>query len=243
MDKKESGKKLDQFLAGKGFYIVLLLCAAIIGVSAWSLVSGGTKEAAGDMDTKLEDSSAVSGDYGDDSDYEAVEPTISEDEPAAAEPEDPPATAQTGTWTQGDVWTASASEYVSPLEGKVVRAYSMDELQYDKTMADWRTHDGIDIAAKDGTTVMAIHSGKVDSVTEDDMYGVTVVINQGGGVKTTYSNLRSSPAVKVGDSVSAGDLIGYIGATAICESAEEPHLHLTMNQDGKSLDPAQYIPA
>lgn len=244
MDKKESGKKLDKFLAGKGFYIVLLLCAAVIGVSAWSLVAGGTKEAIGNKeDTTLENSGAVSGDYSDaDSDYENVTPAVNETEPVIAEPEEPPKTAETGTWTQGDVWTASASTYVAPFKGKTVRAYSMDKLQYDETMADWRTHDGIDIAAGDGTKVAAVHAGKVESVKQDDMYGVTVVIDQGNGVKTTYANLRNAPAVKAGDTVSAGDLVGYIGTSAICESGEGPHLHLAMSQNGKSIDPAQYVP-
>ena len=41
MDSKKSfGKKLEHFIEGRGFYIVLVLCAAIIGVSAWSLLSG-----------------------------------------------------------------------------------------------------------------------------------------------------------------------------------------------------------
>ena len=108
MDSKGSGKKLDKFLAGKGFYIVLLLCAAVIGVSGWSLIAGGATEGAGDTNTTMEDSGVVAGDYGED-DYEPVEPAISETTPAPAEPENPPDTAETGTWTQGDVWTASAS--------------------------------------------------------------------------------------------------------------------------------------
>lgn len=203
----------------------------------------GTKEAVGNTDTALENSGAVTGDYSDaSSNYEDVAPAASETAPVIQEPEDPPKTAQTGTWTQGDAWTASASTYVAPLKGKTIRAYSMDKLQYDKTMADWRTHDGIDIAADDGAKVAAAHAGKVESVTQDDMYGVTVIIDQGNGVKTTYANLRNAPAVKVGNTVSAGSLVGYIGASAICESAEGPHLHLAMSQNGKSIDPAQYIP-
>ena len=241
MDSKGSGKKLDKFLAGKGFYIVLLLCAAVIGVSGWSLIAGGATEGAGDTNTTMEDSGVVAGDYGED-DYEPVEPAISEATPAPAEPENPPDTAETGTWTQGDVWTASASPYVAPLEGETIRAYSMDKLAYDETMADWRTHDGIDIAAADGTAVKAVHAGTVESVGEDDLYGVVVVIDQGNGVKTTYADLRSTPAVKTGDTVAAGDVIGYLGNTAICETAEGPHLHLSMTQDGKSIDPATVIP-
>jgi murein DD-endopeptidase MepM/ murein hydrolase activator NlpD len=238
MDNNQSGKKLDKFLAGKGFYIVLFLCAAIIGVSAWSLVSSPGADAPADADTALEQSGAVSGDY----DYEPVQPAVASETPVQTEPEDPPETAQTSIYTQGEAWNGSEGDYKAPLDGEIQRAYSMKALGYDKTMADWRTHDGIDIAAKDGTAVKAAHSGKVESAEQDDMYGVTVVIDQGGGVKTTYANLRSQPAVKAGDQVAAGDVIGYIGQTAICESAQEPHVHIAMSVNGESVDPGEYIP-
>ena len=150
-------------------------------------------------------------------------------------------------WAIGTGKTATAEEAQEVCEGiraQIRRLYgarparaisilyggSMDKLAYDETMADWRTHDGIDIAAADGTAVKAVHAGKVESVGEDDLYGVVVVIDQGNGVKTTYADLRSTPAVKTGDTVAAGDVIGYLGNTAICETAEGPHLHLSMKK-------------
>jgi len=243
MEKKGSGKKLDVFLAGKGFYIVLFLCAAIIGISAWSLASGRTVKEAANNDTKLEDSGAVSGDYGN-TDSEPAAPVINEDaEPAATEtPEDPPATAQTGTFKQGQVWSEAAAVYKSPLEGEIQRAYSMDKLQYDKTMADWRTHDGIDIACQKGAAVKAAHAGTVKSIARDDIYGTAVTVDQSGGMTAVYANLMATPAVKTGQQVSAGDIIGYVGDTAIGESAQAAHLHFSMAQDGKSVDPCEYIP-
>lgn len=240
MDNKERSGGLDRFLAGKGFYIVLFLCAAIIGISVWSLSAGGAGKAAGETDTKLSDSGAVSGDYG--GDFEAAEPVISSEAPQTPEPENPPAAAKTGTWKQGDAWYGDNAKYAAALDGETIRAYSTDTLSYDATMSDWRTHDGIDVAAADGTAVKAVHAGKVESVGKDDMYGVSVVVDQGGGVKTTYANLRESPAVQAGDTVSAGDVIGYIGSTAICEAAEAPHVHISMSKDGRSMDPATCIP-
>ena len=47
-EKKATGNRVEAFFAGKGFYIVLLLCVAVIGVSAWSMLSGGTLEDGGD---------------------------------------------------------------------------------------------------------------------------------------------------------------------------------------------------
>ena len=47
------------------------------------------------------------------------------------------------------------ASYVWPVYGQIERPYAMTELVYDKTMADWRTHDGIDIESTLGTQVLA----------------------------------------------------------------------------------------
>lgn len=96
---------------------------------------------------------------------------------------------------------------VEPLRGEVLTAFSIEELIYSPTMGDWRTHDGIDIAAKAGTTVLAASSGTVRSVTDDTLMGTTVVLEHEGGYETTYANLQSKPTVETGDSVSAGQII------------------------------------
>ena len=58
---------------------------------------------------------------------------------------------------------------VSPLNGQVVEAFSVDQLVYSETLGDWRTHDGVDIAAAQGTSVLAASSGTVVSVTDDPL--------------------------------------------------------------------------
>ena len=113
---------------------------------------------------------------------------------------------------------------------------------YDTTMGDWRTHDGVDIAAALGTHVMAGADGTVTDVYDDPLYGTTVVISHGGGYETVYSNLAATPTVEIGDKVSAGDTIGAVGTTAICEAGEVYHLHFAMSCDGASLDPRNTSP-
>jgi len=233
MENKSSGKGLESFLAGKGFYIVLFLCAVIIGISAWSLASGGSVKKAEDADIRLEDGGAAAGDY---DDSLPAEPAVNADD-STAPIEEPPETAETGTFRQGEVFDAAASVYASPLEGKIQRAYSADKLQYDETMADWRTHEGVDIACEKGAAVKAAHAGTVKSVYKDDLYGITVLVTQSDGLTCSYSNLTATPAVKAGDTVSAGTVIGYVGDTVICERAQEPHLHFAMSQNGKSVNP------
>ncbi len=57
-----------------------------------------------------------------------------------------------------------------------------------------------------------------------------------------YANLAAVPTVNVGDSVTAGSVIGSVGDTASFEGSEEPHLHLSMTINGETADPTEYLP-
>ena len=139
------------------------------------------------------------------------------------------------------VVAAAPSLVVSPLNGEVIAAFSVDALTYNSTLEDWRVHDGVDIAAPAGTEVLAAASGTVQEVRQDDLLGTTVVLRHAGDEQTTYANLQSKPPVKKGDAVTAGQVIGAVGATALAESAEEPHLHFSVSRDGDAVDPETYL--
>lgn len=129
---------------------------------------------------------------------------------------------------------------VSPLKGQVLTAFSVDQLVYNPTLEDWRIHDGLDIAAEEGTSVLAASSGTVLSVKDDALMGTTVTLEHDGGYQTTYASLQAGPAVKAGDSVSAGQIIGAVG-TAPVEAARGPHLHFSVEKDGDAVDPEEYL--
>ena len=124
--------------------------------------------------------------------------------------------------------------------GDVLTAFSMEELVYSPTLGDWRTHNGVDIAAQQGTTVLAASAGAVLSVTDDPLMGTTVVLEHDNGYQTTYANLQAKPNVEAGDPVSAGQIIGAVGTTAAAESGQ-PHLHFAVTKDGKAVDPNEYL--
>ncbi len=107
---------------------------------------------------------------------------------------------------------------------------------------DWRVHDGVDIAADLGTQVRAPAGGTVSDFYTDDLMGTTVVILHADGVMSTCSNLAAPVAVEIGDTVLTGDIIGTVGRTAIAESEEASHIHLSMTKDGVSVDPLEYLP-
>ena len=132
-------------------------------------------------------------------------------------------------------------QVVSPLDGTTVTVFSMTELLYDTTMADWRTHDGIDVQAEEGAAVKTAAGGTVQSVTDDELMGTTVVIDHEGGYSTRYSSLQKDVPVTVGQQVVAGEVIGRVGTTSAAESQMGPHLHFSVSRDGAVIDPRDYV--
>lgn len=128
-----------------------------------------------------------------------------------------------------------------PVRGAVTKDYSGDELVYSETMQDWRTHDGIDIYAEEGTEVLAAADGIVEAVSDNGMLGRTVIVLHDGGLRTIYSNLAETDEVAVGDEVKTGAKIGRVGATAAAESAEKPHLHFEVSLNEKTVNPHDYL--
>ncbi len=132
-------------------------------------------------------------------------------------------------------------QVVSPLDGTTVTVFSMTELMYDDTMADWRTHNGLDIQAGEGDAVKTAAAGTVSHIVHDELMGVTVTIDHAGGYTTTYSSLQEGVPVLAGQEVAAGDIIGHVGTTAAAESSMGPHLHFSVSRDGLLIDPAEYV--
>ena len=131
-------------------------------------------------------------------------------------------------------------QVISPLDGTTVTVFSMSELLYDETMADWRTHEGLDIQAAEGDAVKTAAAGEVISVTRDELMGTTVCIAHSGGYVTKYSSLQENPPISQGQKLSAGDIVGYVG-TAAAEASMGPHLHFAVEKDGTLIDPQEYI--
>lgn len=111
----------------------------------------------------------------------------------------------------------------------------------------WRTHPiykvkkmhpGIDFAASIGTPIYATADGTVDQVSvKFSGYGKMVEINHGFGYRTRYAHMHGF-AVRSGQSVKRGDLIGYVGNTGMSTA---PHLHYEVFINGEHVDPVHYF--
>ena len=126
-------------------------------------------------------------------------------------------------------------KFILPTNGKIFAAFSGDELVYNRTLDDWRTHNGVDISAAPGDAVKAGADGTVANVYEDGMQGTVVVINH-DGFTARYCGLAKATYVKAGEKVTQGQTIGTVGEVAM-EVLEESHIHLEIEKNGKTVNP------
>ncbi len=131
--------------------------------------------------------------------------------------------------------TPRPEKFTLPVNGKIYSAFSGEELVYNRTLDDWRTHNGIDITARPGESVQAGAAGTVTSVVTDGMLGTVVEINH-GDYTARYCGLAEKTFVKSGDNVTQGQSIGTVGEITM-EVAEEPHIHLEVIRDGSYVNP------
>jgi murein DD-endopeptidase MepM/ murein hydrolase activator NlpD len=124
-----------------------------------------------------------------------------------------------------------SGQFIWPVDGPVVSGFGMR----------WgRMHEGIDIAVPAGTPIRAGASGTVillQSEAESGGYGNFTCLDHGGGLQTCYAH-QSSFAATSGQSVSQGDVIGYVGCTGHCYG---DHLHFEVRIGGSPTDPLGYL--
>jgi murein DD-endopeptidase MepM/ murein hydrolase activator NlpD len=127
--------------------------------------------------------------------------------------------------------------FSKPLDGDIQKMYSTDKVIYSKTLAQWKTHDGLDISASSSKEVKAIEKGVVEDVYDDSFYGKTIVIEHINGYRSEYSNLDENVFVNIGESVVKGQKIGKVGNTAVGEYLDDEHLHFMIFLNDKSINP------
>ena len=232
--KNSVWKKTAGFLNGKGFYIVLGLCIAVIGVSGYVMTRAAEDPPAAEP---LPDLNLA---------YSEPEPSVTEkpvNQLITGIPKPTSTPTPTPVPTPAPTPTPAAAFFMRPVAGKVGTDYSGEDLVYNPTLDDWRVHAGIDICAEVGTQVRAAASGEVTRIYTDGLFGVTVEISHPENYVTRYAGLQENPSVTVGDTVEAGDVIGGVGTTALGETIDPVHLHFEVWKNGCPVDPESVLPA
>lgn len=232
---------------GKGFYIVLFLCIATIGISGYYLLktvvndTRATAPAGGNASVTLPDQSVARPTTPKPPETTPAKPSVPSTKPAA-QPDDPEPVKDDAPQpdTQPSKETLS-KVFTWPVQGTVLRDYSVETLSLDPTLGDWRTHGGLDIAAAQGVKVLSISAGTVEQVYTDGLMGTTVVVDHGGGLQSWYCNLADEVLVEAGDTVDIGSELGTVGSSAIAEVGVDSHVHLETLLNGQPVDPREYL--
>ena len=126
-----------------------------------------------------------------------------------------------------------------------------------RTFKGYKTHfhNGVDLANKQGTPVYSTQDGIISFAKFNGAYGYTILISHNSNIKSMYCHLDSKFNVFPGQNVKKGDLIGWIGPSILKNSkyyywflgakrngmTTGPHLHFSIIENGKYVDPLKYI--
>ena len=237
--------KFTRFLSGRGFYIVLAFCLAGAGTAAYLAMETGN----GDSVTSQPQSIAQSLPKAEEWNFPQLEEAagsqggikVESSQPSSSSSKEaslstPRSDAPAGSNQSGVPASSVKTSLVMPIDGEIFTPYSNGALVKSETLGDWRTHNGVDIAAEQGTAVKAAAQGKVTKVRSDALWGYVVEVTHSSGITTTYCGLSKQLSVKEGDSVKLGQVMGLVGYIP-AESLMPSHLHFECKQNGKYIDP------
>lgn len=206
-----------------GLYLALCSCAVIVAMVGYaSRMSMTEKEDKQDELVEVVPDEILTETSGE-ADVEVAEdePVVEEDTPAVKE-------------------EPEVISFQAPVKGKVIEEFSGDDLVYNEALKDWRAHSGVDFDAKIGEKVTVSAKGVVEKVFDSNM-GRCVIVDHKNGFKTMYANLEDNTAVKEGDELNAGDVVGTVGNTALGDITDLEHVHFEMMKNGENVNPVEYL--
>ena len=193
----------------QGFPIVMSACVALIVLSAiWS----GRLSRTVPVPTPPLAQSQMAADL--------IQQSLAE--AASAAPEDTP---------QPVIWQQPLEQLI------VINAFDNARLKRSASSGIWQVHDAVDLQGTYGEPVVAIHDGIVTACSQDSVFGAYVTVDHGDGVSALYASLDRTGAVRTGDRVQAGQVLGFLGNSMLDENDLAPHLHLRVTRSGRSIDP------
>jgi septal ring factor EnvC (AmiA/AmiB activator) len=120
-----------------------------------------------------------------------------------------------------------------PVEGSIIYRYGR-AVNPNNTTIRW---NGVGIAAASGTAVKAVAGGEVMVAEPIGTYGLTVIVQHGGGDYSVYGSLATTD-VKRGQQVTKGESIGTVG---VSDPELAPHLHFEIRPKGRAIDPLAWL--
>jgi len=135
--------------------------------------------------------------------------------------------------TSSSIRTSDYGQLDWPVDGPLIYTFGR-EVQANNTAIRW---NGVGIRAGLGTSVRSVAAGKVVSVRQLGTYGLTVIVEHGGGDYSIYGSLARSD-VREGQTIGKGQSIGGVG---VSDPELPPHLHFEIRHGGPAMDPVTWL--
>lgn len=222
---KSSDNNFLRFLRRNAAYLVLALCILAIGLSVTLVLVNKNR------DNQLKNDTPVIVTPSNDDQKEPItpdpEPVVKPD-PVKPDPQpvDP---------------VVKEKTYILPVKDATSVTEYSEALVFNSTLKRFAAHLAVDFFADEGTPVFAIADGTVESVETTLIYGTTIVIDHGEGLKSVYNSLADGDLVTVGQKIAQGAKIGEVSVSNRQEYKEGAHLHFEITENGKATDPAKYL--
>lgn len=149
------------------------------------------------------------------------------------------ASVSTTTWKALEF--SEESTLVWPTVGEILINYSMDKTVYFPTLAQYKYNPALIISAAEGKTIVAAADAQIMEIFTDSEIGNAVRMDLGNGYELVYGQLADIQVSK-GAYVSAGDVIGTVGAPTKYYSVEGSNLYVKLSKDGTPVNPLTLLP-
>ena len=215
--KKQTENRFLIFLRRNMLYLILSACILAVGLSVTLMLinqqGNNSAVVAPDVPTIIDP-------VPDEPDGPVIEPDIPED---PVTPVDKPII------------------FIMPVENSASIGEYSETMVWNSTLNRFSAHLAIDFYADEGTPVLAVYDGVVESVETSLIKGTSITIDHGNGLKTVYNSLADGDMVVKGQSVKQGDIIGEVSISNRQEYKDGAHLHFEVFENGEKIDPVKYL--
>ena len=215
--KKQTENRFLIFLRRNMLYLILSACILAVGLSVTLMLINqqGNNSAVVEPDVPT-----IIDPVPDEPDGPVIEPDIPED---PVTPVDKPII------------------FIMPVENSASIGEYSETMVWNSTLNRFSAHLAIDFYADEGTPVLAVYDGVVESVETSLIKGTSITIDHGNGLKTVYNSLADGDMVVKGQSVKQGDIIGEVSISNRQEYKDGAHLHFEVFENGEKIDPVKYL--
>ena len=214
--KKQTNTKILFFLRKNALYLILTACILAVGFSITLML----------VNKNLENSATV------DPDVPVIINPVPDDSVGSGNTNETPEIPEP---------VVKPITFIMPVENSTDVGQYVETMVWNSTLNRYSAHLAIDFFADEGTPVLAVFDGTVESVENSLIHGVTITVDHGNGLKTVYNSLADGDLVVEGQVVKQGDVIGEVSVSNRQEYKEGAHLHFEVYENGIQIDPVKYL--